>query len=346
MRYISTISFIAIAIFFLTSSSSINGQSRIHRYEARSIAWSPTGEFVAIGGGTPNCTDIQDLTDDPSIFDIRIFDGETGEQIAILSDQTCQVMSLAWNSDGTQLASGGLDGFTRVWDINTGERVTRLEPGAGRYAPVTGLAWNPTNNVITLFFERGGASGLFTWDAVTGEILQISENPINAEAVAWSPDSTQLAVGNFDPTVQIVNAETFQVDLMFEAFQQSVSVSSVDWNSDGTMLAVAGRGLRIFDPTTGELLRELREDDDYGTYFVKWSPDDTMLASTDAKDQTIRIWDAITGEQLHIIENHSNHWSLDWSPDSTRIVYYQQDIEFFEVSPPLESEDAVQNKPS
>ena len=54
---------------------------------------------------------------------------------------------------------------------------------------------------------------------------------------------------------------------------------------------------------------------------LAWSPDRSMVATASKKDGTIRLWDASSGELVHLIETEQQVVSdIDFSPDGTRIL--------------------------
>ena len=52
---------------------------------------------------------------------------------------------------------------------------------------------------------------------------------------------------------------------------------------------------------------------------IAWHPDGTRVASG-ARDDTMRIWDAETGQLLRTIENDGSIWALAWSPEGDRLA--------------------------
>jgi WD40 repeat protein len=143
--------------------------------------------------------------------------------------------------------------------------------------------------------------------------------PVNA--VAFSPDGTQLATGSLR-TLRIWNlrTESKPMELQVGRLEQ---VEAVAFSSDGTRLATCGndKTVRIWDATTGQ--PQLRIIHDSGVFSsvhgVAFSPDGTRLA-TCGNDKTARIWDAITGQQQLKIIDAGYLYGVAFSPDGTRLA--------------------------
>jgi len=124
------------------------------------------------------------------------------------------------------------------------------------------------------------ANALRLWDVTTGQLLRSFEDDDRYEemACAFSPDGSVL-LGSSD---------------------------------DGI--------LRLWDAATGELLQELREHRGYRVRRCTFSPDGKLVLSA-SDDMTLRLWDVITGQCLRVFEGHGS-WvnGCAFSPDGQTIV--------------------------
>src|SRR5262249_2249974 len=58
---------------------------------------------------------------------IKVWDTRTGRETIIPTGQTAGFLSVAFSPDALHLASAGLDGSVRIWDLATGQDGSRRE---------------------------------------------------------------------------------------------------------------------------------------------------------------------------------------------------------------------------
>ncbi|WP_158555933.1 Ig-like domain-containing protein [Peribacillus glennii] len=115
---------------------------------------------------------------------------------AKLSGHTSWVRTTSISSDGTLLASGGMDGAVRVWDTTTLKelmvrvlssdiRIVEMSP-SGRYVAVC------TNNYD---------DPIYLWDIQTNSISELQGHEYSANVLAFTPDEKQLISGGSDEKV-------------------------------------------------------------------------------------------------------------------------------------------------
>ena len=136
--------------------------------------------------------------------------------------------------------------------------------------------------------------------------------------LAWSPDSTMLAVGS-SLGVWIYATDNWE-DVLFRGDQ--IYINSLAWSPNGWQIASAsGETIDLWDSATGETLMTL-EGHTNTVSVVRWSPDGTLLASG-SWDNTVRLWDVNSGITVHVLKGWEALDSLDsiaWSLDGSRIA--------------------------
>ncbi|MBD3887242.1 PD40 domain-containing protein [Phormidium tenue FACHB-886] len=135
-------------------------------------------------------------------------------------------------------------------------------------------------------------------------------------AIAFNPDSTQLAVGGFDGAVRVWQISHGQP---LKILEHGYWVLAVAWSPDGKTLASGSQTIKLWDAHTGILLNTLQGHNSL-IRSLDWSPDSRTLASS-GDDQTIRLWDTQTGDAFKVLHGHTQPvWSVAWSPDGTTLV--------------------------
>ena len=219
----------------------------------------------------------------------------SGELIKSIKANENETLGVAWNPDGSLLASTGDDGF-KVWDVEGGNMVTHHIID-DRRLPLDGFSASFSPDGRTLVGIKH--QDIYSWDTTTWEgILTIqSRDAGNASPnlVSWNPSGDRFASCT-GQLVDIWDARTGRNLLHIRA--HSTDARAIAWSPDGQRIATGGDGrlIRIWNAHTGEDMLTLRGHDN-SIDNLAWSPDGRCLASSDGK--TVRIWDASRGFERH-----------------------------------------------
>lgn len=210
------------------------------------------------------------------------------------------VARLAFSPDGKTLAAATESAKLLFWDVKTGKSQPPLEgtffrmqyvtySKDGRYLAVCGGKFdNPRNGRVAV------------WDLKTKKQLEIRKLSAPVISVAFSPDGKTLAACGFDRRVH-----AYGVPSMKELFTLAGSPSyleCVNFTPDGkTLLSTGYDGVvQLSNPRTGESIGTLAGHPERGTMWAAVSSDSKTIY-TCGIDSTIRIWDATTYKQSHVL---------------------------------------------
>ncbi len=151
--------------------------------------------------------------------------------------------------------------------------------------------------------------------------------PVPITALDFNHDGGELAASGYHE-VTIWNAADGALARRIKNVPERVY--SVDYNPDGTLLAVAGGTpgsfgeVKLFNPADGSLVTDLVSMSDVAN-CAAFNPAGTKLAVAGA-DRSIRIFDVASGKQEILIEDHAD-WviSVAWNADGTRSASASRD---------------------
>ncbi len=246
-----------------------------------------------------------------------------------------QVITVAFNNDGSRMASASSDGTARLWETSSGRELHKLPSGEGPLNEVWGVAFSPDGTILA----SGGRGGVISlWESSTGSSLHSFKGDAGSvwalaydrvlatsqrneillwqvpgghrlrtlhghqsliAGLAFAPGGETLASASDDGTVRLWNVS--------DGTWQSLSghaggVNGVAFHPAGEFLVSGGndRSIKVWDRATGKLSISL-EGHTGPVEDVAFSVDGALLASK-AADHTIRLWDSQTWRTVAIIQ--------------------------------------------
>ena len=176
--------------------------------DANALALSPNGDQIAAVSGNTS---------------VEVRSATTGNLLFTYSGHTQAVLTLAWSPDGKYIASGGADGIAQVWDATID---CHPEPFASLKGKLREGSVSMGREMLRCAQHDSAATTGHTYVTYTGHSAEVN-------AVAWSPDSSQIASGGADGTVQVWEVATGR--LLFTYRGHVGGVNTVAWQR-GTLL--------------------------------------------------------------------------------------------------------------
>ncbi|HVS50630.1 MAG TPA: hypothetical protein VHJ99_17245 [Candidatus Dormibacteraeota bacterium] len=233
-----------------------------------------------------------------------------------------EVSSLAWSLDGNSLAVGFERGLILIWD-GQGRAARHRGPYLTNGSWVMSLAWSPDGGALAAATSSGK---LYIFD--TGTWIAASSTPVagaSLRRVAWRPGAAdELAVTDHEGNVAVCTRYCRVLRTLKTGLEDQ---RGLVWLG-GRHLAVGGAGtkgrsnLAIFDPDSGARF-ELRGHRDKVLALAAPPATDLLASGT---DDSIRIWSALDGRPLRILEGHTGAvYSLTFSADGLFLASSSQD---------------------
>ncbi len=213
----------------------------------------------------------------------------TGPAIVLRGHRTT-ISHVEFSRDSKLLYTSSFDGTLRRWDLDTGDSKILIQGSA----PVNGFAVAADGRVAaqvgdsaTLIFPNGKVTKLGqggTWCVAYAEFERVRD---------------RLLMHRCDHSLAMLDG-----DHLVELPTDGYSVSRLAVSPDGLRIAGAmgDRTVRLWDASTGHVLRVLRGHSDL-VMDVAFSPDGTTLASA-SYDKTVRVWQLAT-ERHRVLRGHA-----------------------------------------
>jgi WD40 repeat protein len=203
------------------------------------VASNSDGSLIATGGTVSDAA-------------VRVWNTQSGEMHQ-LGTHPPYPNSLAFNPDGTRLASGSSNDSVIVWDVNSGQTLMTLKGDVSdRQQAFRSLYWKDGSTLIA-----AGSDAIYWWDTTTGSLLQRLAKPVEADFLvhaAFSQNGDRVAAAAQDAYLYFWDQAVGQWS-RWPALAGS-RVSHVSFSPDGQLL-VAGtydNRLLVWNVETGQFL--------------------------------------------------------------------------------------------
>jgi WD40 repeat protein len=282
---------------------------------------------------------------------VMLWDAPTGNLQGSLTGHTDIVNSIAFSKNGLQLATTSNDKTIKIWDLLTKRIITTLNTNNTTINSVeysyedsklvaagdSSIKIFSTNNwtiirelkeqnsfINAAKFFRDNNRVVFisndnhikVWDIYKDTAIQISENQKETiNFLKFSIDGSMFYSGGYDGYLRTWSEENYSLlkTTRCNGFPKAITI-------DGKRMAsILGEIINISNMETNQLLGSLSGHTS-SIYCIALSNDGKLLA-TAGWDNTVKIWDIISGELLSTFFGHTGGiLSIAFSPDGERLI--------------------------
>nr|WP_198151947.1 TIR domain-containing protein [Kibdelosporangium sp. MJ126-NF4]CEL21796.1 High-affnity carbon uptake protein Hat/HatR [Kibdelosporangium sp. MJ126-NF4]CTQ92576.1 High-affnity carbon uptake protein Hat/HatR [Kibdelosporangium sp. MJ126-NF4] len=235
---------------------------------------------------------------------VRIWDVVTATEVhRMRAPEQAAVYALAFNRNGTLLATGGRGGVLSIWETESGDCRHHLTGHAGN---IYSVVFHPAHDMVATGDTLGAVR---LWHLETGSRKQVRSSPLRTESAAVyrlliSPDGSMLASGDSDGGLRVWDLPSGRE--RYEVQAHRGALWPPEFRADSRQIATTGKDstVRIWDPDNGQQLHELYG---HGRRIVKVNFDRSGdLLAVSGNDGVVRVWDPRAGKLVRDLHGRAD----------------------------------------
>jgi len=263
-----------------------------------------------------------------------------------LQGHTDGLFSANFNPNGENIITASYDKTVRIWDVETGEQMNKLQHTHSVFNAKFGLNgkkfyYSSDDDYRTLNRQTR------IWDIKKKKIEKVLDGPIKCREPSWEelnndiadykwsehknritdfkltlsnfklkPDVKVFLYYNFyNNTVEIRNFKTKKIMNTLQGHTDSIYKAKFSKNKKIILTASKDNTVKIWNAQTGQILHTLYHPN---VFCAKLSPNSQILVTLSNKE--VRVWDPQTYQLLHTLEEHLLHTIKEYW---TRIIGFK-----------------------
>jgi WD40 repeat protein len=250
--------------------------------------------------------------------EVRVWDTKTGRQLHVLhGPKGYGTHCVAFNHDGSLLATGGDDHMVHLWDMKRGKEIRTLD---GPLSKVVAVAFSSDGKELAIARVGRESSTIHLWEigAARRRPRKVLAAP-GVTALEYSPDGKTLAWIYQGQMVRLLDTATGVERLPFAS--HSAWVNAIAYAPDGRLIVTGSDDstIRLWEADTGKL-RGVLHGHKEAVSSLAFSPDGQWLASASA-DKTAMLWNVAKRDRRFVIDGHGTAVRLvAFTPDGRSLI--------------------------
>jgi len=209
------------------------------------ISWSPDGTRLAFAGADKV---------------VRIIGASDGKEQMKFENHSDWVFATTWTTNGQRILSGSRDKAMKLIDASNGQFIDDINK---LLEPVVCFARHPTADIVAYGGEMGVSrtykisdnQGRTAANNDSNFLKEFERMPGPVQAIAFSPDGTNICVGSIGGEARIFNATDKKRLATLKAHDGAIFALAYHPTTNWIVTGGFDGKLRVFETTKGELVR-------------------------------------------------------------------------------------------